>query len=302
MGAPPNFRGSPGSIPLNQPFQATPTISMPGETESVEATTVEGLPEGLTLTAKAAWSTLPVVSAPDGKVTETIEILIDVTGDDIDSICAATGVSSKVLTIGSGSLKKSKRTLPGGIDAQKTFLAFDSDNSLPGEHPPETLRVRLAVDAPASLPTKIDVLEGSFKIITAGNSQELTIENVPQRAKTPLNDPDFKAAGVKLIRSPKDVIPQSLKLQCDKDHYLGRVRGIPGDVLSLTEVEKGVTIQRIYANQADGKFPEDFEIAFKLHSDLKEQTVTFRFENVPLPTAETKPGLPQQQQVPLQQN
>ena len=301
MDTPPNFGASPGSIPMDQSQKGVSTISLPGETESVESATVEGLPEGLTLTAKAAWSTLPVAPTPDGKVTETIEILIDVTGDDVDTICAATGVSAKTVTIEGGTLKKSKRTLPGGVDSQKTFLAFDAEHSLPGEHPPDTLRVRLAVDAPTSSPTKIDVLEGSFKIMTAGKSQELTIENVPQKAKSPLHDPEFKAAGVKLLRSPKDVIPQSLKLQCDKGHYLGRVRGTPGDVLSLTEVEKGVTIQRIYANQADGKFPDDFEIAFQLHTDLKEQTVSFRFENVPLPTAETKP-VSLQQQVPQQQN
>ncbi len=299
MASVPNFGGSPGSIPMNQPPTNVPAISLPGETESVEPAMVEGLPEGLTLTAKGAWSTLPAAPTPDGKLTETIDILIDVTGDNLESICAATGVTSKTITIDGGTLKKSKRTPPGGIDAQKTFLAFDEGNSLPGEHPPETLRVRLVVDVPQSLPSKIDVLEGSFKILTAGKSQELTIENVPQRAKSPLNDPEFKAAGVKLIRGPKDAIPQSLKLQCDKDHYLGRVKGMPGDVLSFTEVEKGVTIQRIYANQADGKFPDEFEITFELHTDLKEQTVTFRFENVPLPTAETKPGL--QQQVPLQQ-
>ena len=293
MAAVPNFGASPGSIPMNDPPKTVPAISLPGETDSVEASTVEGLPEGLTLTAKAAWSTTPVAPTPDAKGTATIEVLIDVTGDNLDSICAATGISSKTLTIDGGTLKKSKRTLPGGVDA-KTFLAFDAENSLPGEHPPDTLRVRLAVDAPTTLPTKIDVLEGSFKIMTAGKSQELTIENVPQRAKTPLNDPEFKAGGVKLIRSPKDVIPQTLKLQCDKDHYLGRVRGTPGDVLSLTEVEKGVTIQRVYANQADGKFPDEFEISFQLHTELKEQTVTFRFENVPLPTAETKPVLQQQ--------
>ena len=298
MASVPNFGGSPGSIPMNLPPANVPTISLPGETESVEPAMVEGLPEGLTLTAKAAWSTLPAAPTPDGKVTETIEILIDVKGDELESIRAATGVTSKTLTIGSGSLKKSKRTLPGGVDAQKTFLAFDDEHSLPGEHPPETLRVRLAVDVPQNLPTKIDVLEGSFKILTAGKSQELTIENVPQRAKTPLNDPEFKAGGVKLIRGPKDAIPQTLKLQCGEEFYLGRVRGTPGDVLSFTEVEKGVTIQRIYANQPDGKFPDEFEIEFELHSELKEHKVTFRFENVPLPTAETKPGL-QQQQTPL---
>ena len=115
----------------------------------------------------------------------------------------------------------------------------------------------------------------------------MTIENVPQTAKQPLKGADFKAGGVKLIRGPRDVTPESLKLECGKDHFLGRVLGTPDDVPSVTEVEKGLTIQRIYAKQPDGKFPDDFQIQFKLYSNVKEHTVTFRFENIPLPTPDS---------------
>ena len=63
----------------------------------------------------------------------------------------------------------------------------------------------------------------------------------------------------------------------------------------MTEVEKGGTIQRLYSNHADGKFPDEFEIGFKIYSNVKEQTVTFRLENVPLPSELSKPVVSQQQ-------
>ena len=295
-GGGPGFGIGMQSFDSPMPMGIENSFALPGETEAVEATFVEGLPGGLTISAKSAWSNIASTPSPDGKVTDVIEILIDVKGDGLEAICAATGATSKTLTAeGGGTLKRSKRVPLSGIDVQKTFLPFDVDNSLSSEHPPMTLRVRMAVDAPAKMPSKISVLEGSFKYLTAESSKEFTIENVPQRAKTPLNEPEFKAAGLKLIRGPKDVVPQTLKLQSSKDFFLGRVEGTPGDVMSVTEVEKGGTIQRLYSNHADGKFPDEFEIGFKIYSNVKEQTVTFRLENVPLPSEQTKPVVSQQQ-------
>ena len=301
MGGPPSFGASPGSLDasLNSSVNAPVEFEkQPGETDSVEAASTEGLPEGMTLTARTAWSR-PAIAATStsnaaattsttGNSNATIDILIEARGDGLETICGATGASSKTIKLdGGATLKKSKLALPGGIDSQKTFLPFDLNGGLSSEHPPQTLRVRLTVDVPSKAGTKIDVLEGSFKYLTAENSQELTIENVPQTAKQPLKGADFKAGGVKLIRGPRDVTPESLKLECGKDHFLGRVLGTPDDVPSVTEVEKGLTIQRIYAKQPDGKFPDDFQIQFKLYSNVKEHTVTFRFENIPLPTPDS---------------
>lgn len=279
-----------GAFHGNSPLDNMESSEMPGETDAVSATTVEGLPEGLTLTARSAWSKGAAVPSADGKATEVVEILIDVQGEGLEAICAATGATPKTITAeGGGPLKRAKRTPAGGIDAQKTFVPFDVNNSLPAEHPPATLRVRLAVDAPAKMPSKIDVLEGSFKFLTAESVKDVTIENVPTRAKTPLNEPDFKAVGLKMIRSPKDVVPQTIKLQCGKEHFLSRVEGMPGDVVSVTEVERGATIQRLYSNHAENKFPDEFEVVFKIYSNVKEETVTFRFENVPLPIELSRP-------------
>lgn len=291
------FGGSAGAFPgaPGQSF-AMPAeyVKLPGETDSVEASGSEGLPDGLTLTARTAWSA-PAPASAGGAVTTatnttTFDVVIDVTGDNLDTIYGATGITSKTAKLdGGSSLKKTKLTLPGSVDAQKTFIPFDVDNMLPTEQPAETLRLRLTLDMPSNPGDKIAVLEGSFKFLTAETSEDLTVENVPQTAKQPLKGAEFKAGGVKLIRGPKDASPETLKLECAKDHFLGRVRGTPGDIVSQTEVEKGATIQRIYAKQPDGKFPEDFQIEFKLYGKIKEHTVTFRFENIPLPAADSKP-------------
>ena len=70
---------------------------------------------------------------------------------------------------------------------------------------------------------------------------------------------------------------------------LGKVVGNPGNIISVTEVDKDQTVQKIISNHEGGKFPEDFQIKFTVHPHAKEHTVTFRFENVPLPTADSKP-------------
>ena len=298
-GPPPGFgspAGFPGGLQPPSSFGAkmpSEFAKLPGETDPVSASSVEGLPEGMSLTAATAWSAPAVNPGVGGDQPPTenssMEIVFDVRGDGLEQICAASGASFKSAKLdGGSSAKKTKTVPPGGIDAQKTFIPFELDSDSPLDHPPETLRVRLTVDLPANPGTKIKTLEGSFKYLTFEDSQELTVENVPQTAKSPLKGADFKAGGVKLIRGPRNSVPETLKLECGKDHFLSRVRGTPGDILSLTEVEKGASIQRIYAKQPEGTFPDDFEIKFRLYSHVKEHTVTFRFEDVPLPKVDAK--------------
>jgi hypothetical protein len=275
-----------------------PETRLPGETEPVDAATSEGLPEGMVLSAKTAWGSGPLVGA-DGKPLSTVDILIEASGDGVETICAATGATSKTATADAGgSLKKSKRVPPGGIDAQKTFLPFDAERDSPLDHPPQTLRVKLSIDTPSAKATKIEVLEGSFKYLTTEKSQVMTIENAPQKALRPLSEPEFKAAGVKLRRGPAAATPEILWLEFGKEHFLGQVRGEPGELLSVTEVEKGKTIQKLVSSHEGGKFPEDFEISFNVYTNVKEHTVNFRFENIPLPVAELKPQTQAAQPIP----
>jgi hypothetical protein len=262
-------------------------MKQPGETEAVDAIKSDGLPDGTKLSAKTAWS-LPVAGPADGKNSIALDIMVDVTGDGLESICGASVISTKTMSLdGGGSLKKVKRT--GGGEASKGFTPFEAKDDTSLDHPPQTLRVKIEVEAPASGVTKIDILEGSFKFLTSADSKEFSIDEVPKKNKRPINDPEMKPFEVKWHRGPSGVTPESLSLSCAKDHFLGKVVGNPGNVASVTEVENGQTVQRLYSNHEGGKFPDDFQIKFTVHPQVKEHTATFRFENVPLPAPESKP-------------
>ena len=259
----------------------------PGETESVDAVKTDGLPDGLKLSAKTAWG--PVGSASsEGTASRPVEIFIEATGNGLESICGSGEMSTKTMSLeGGGSLKKVKRT--SGTDLTKGLLAFDASDDAAFDHPPQTLRVKLAVEAPAATATRIGVLEGSFKFLTSTDSREFTIDEVPRKVKRVSADPEFKALEIRWHRGAHGTTPESIAILCGKDHFLGQVKGMPGNVVSETETEKEQTVQRLYSNHEGGKFPDDFQIAFKVHPNVKEHTVSFHFENVPLPTAESKP-------------
>lgn len=168
------------------------------------------------------------------------------------------------------------------------------------------MRVKFSVDPPAAPAAKLTALDGTFKYLTAEKSDEFTIDEAPKKAMKALADPELKAAGVKLLLTKgSNGGGETLTLSCGKGHFLGKA-GIsdPADANGATqyfnsEIDKGQTVYRIQAFDQSGKFPEKMQVKFKLYRDVKEHTVTFRFENVPLPTPDSKP---KSQIQPPQQN
>ena len=79
----------------------------PGETAAVEPLMVEGLPEGMSVSARSAWSTTTAI-ASDGTPKTTMDVLIDVTGTGVDTICGSAGISPKLMSLeGGGQLRES---------------------------------------------------------------------------------------------------------------------------------------------------------------------------------------------------
>ena len=143
----------------------------------------------------------------------------------------------------------------------------------------------------------IESLEGSFKFLTFEEAEEFVIEDAPKAAKRPLTDARLKAAGVKLLSS-KGPFGDALTLSCGKGFFLGQGNGvIPDDAngakqLFSTEIEKNLPVQKLQSVAYGGKFPDNLQIQFKVFRQIKEQTATFKFANVALPSPESKPKFP----------
>lgn len=291
-----------GAIP--SPAAANPSSGQfgqqpnPSETEPVASTSTEGLPAGYTLSARTSWNDFPIPSL-DGKQSVPVQLMFDVSGDSLNTYCAFGQVSMKTMSIEGGSLKEIKNSMTFGPDPLKGMVPYDSADKLNFTHPTGAMRVRFAVDPPAAKVTKIIALEGTFKLLTFESARDFSITDAPKKALRALADPDLKAAGVKLLlNKPIGGGVESLTLSCGKAHFLGRATASgPQSAAGVThifmpDIDKGQPVFRLQAFDQGGKFAENTEVKFKLFRDVKEQTVSFRFENVPLPALDAKPKGP----------
>ncbi len=305
------FPGFPSGPPRIGPGEMPPAFGdkNPGETEPVSAELATGIPDGTTLTASTSWGRLPTFTA-DGKTVFPMQVMLDLKGDALAGICAFGQVSIKAGSLaGGGTLKVSKTEILGRPNAVKSLVPFDAAEPSLSEHPEETLRITFAVDGASDKETTIAALEGTFKIVTSDEAEEFTIDEAPKAAKRPLTEPGLKAAGVKLVKS-SGLLGENLTLSCAKGFLLGKAKatnpddanaaGVP--MFFTPEIEKNQPVQKLNAFTQDQKFPEKLQIQVKVHKGVKEQTVTFKFADVPLPSPATKPKVPEGgQQPPLGQ-
>ncbi len=306
-GAPKSMSTGPGGAPPGFNFPTSADGKNPGQTDPVDAQVAEGLPDGTTLSALTSWSQFPALG-PDLKTSYQMQLIFDLKGDDLHEICGFGQVSLKTVALaGGGALKVSKTQSIVHANVVKMVVPFEPGEGISFDHPEGTLRLIVAVDQPAGTAKAIAAIEGSFKILTADDSEEFTIAEAPKTAKRPLTDPGLKAAGVKLMKS-NDLMGEALTLSCAKGFFLGQVKAnnpesqeLFANMSSHPEFEKNQTVQKLTALGNNGKFAPQLNLQGKVFKGVKEKTVTFKFVDVALPTAETRP-VPAQGNFPQQPN
>ncbi len=274
----------------------------PGATEPVNAELANGIPDGTTLTASTSWRQFPSFTA-DGKSSVPMQVMLDLKGDALARICGFGQVSIKTGSLaGGGTLKVSRTETLEQPNALKSLIPFDAADPSPFK-PEGTLRITFTADTPSDKETTIGTLEGTFKILTSDDPEEFTIDEAPKAAKRPLTDPGLKAAGVKLVKSSSP-LGENLTLSSAKGFFLGKAKATnPDDSNGLTmffnpEMEKNQTVQKLTWFGPGDKFPEKLQVQFKVFKGVKEQTVSFKFADVPLPSPETKPKVQEGGQQP----
>jgi hypothetical protein len=295
LAGPPNTMSGPNGV--GQPSFNLPTTQdqkNPGETDPVDAESADGLPEGTTLSAMASWSHFPTLNAGQ-KSSHPMQLIFDLKGDNLREICGYGQVTLKTTVAGGGTLRVSKTQSWVHANVVKMIVPFELDAGSRRDHPEGTLRMIVLVDQSGAAANMVTAIEGTFKFLTAEETEEFTIEEAPKTAKRPLTDPGLKAAGMKLVKS-NDVSGEVLTLSCGKGFFLGpftasdQAAGV--ELISHAEVEKNQTVQKL-ASGPNGKFSPELSLQGKVYKGVKEKTVTFKFGEVALPTAETRPVPPQ---------
>jgi hypothetical protein len=287
----------PQSAGPSEVVPASPTsAARPVQTEPIEAIKADGLPGGVTLAASITSNEVSN-SATAGKQTLPLDVFLDSKGDGLKSICGSGELAISTLTLeGGGKLNVFKDSAASNLNPHTMIVPFGMEAGAVGqsatEHPEGTMRIRFKVDPPSTPAKKISLMEGTFKYLTAEKSDDISIEDAPKRALRPLNDPQLKSTGVKLLLNKGASGADLLTLSCGKEHFLGTVWIVSPDAAVTPSmflhplIEKGQSICRMEAKDQGGKFPEKLQLKFRLHQAVKEQTVSFRFENLPLPKSD----------------
>lgn len=271
----------------------------PGQTAPIEASSVDGLPEGTTLTAMTAWSVYPS-SDPALKGLYPMEIILDLKGDYLREICGYGQVSLKSVTLAEGgTMKVSKTQSLMYSNAVKVLIPYDTEARTLDSPPDGTIRIHVLVDQPADSAKQIATLEGTCKLLTSEGMEEFKIEEAPKVAKRPLTDPVLKAAGVKLLKT-NDLKGEALTMSCAKGFSIGILEAVDEEsddpagntASSHTEIEKNQLVQKVVWQDPskNNKLPAKLSLKGRIYKGVNEKMISFKFENIALPKREARPG------------
>ena len=271
-------------------------MKLPGETAAVPAVKFEGLSDNFKLTAKTGWD--GIYMEVNKKEVMPLRLMLDVTGEGLKSVLASGDGTIKRISIDGGEALKLLETDNGisGAENLKKMSQFAVSDAPSFFHPANTMRLDILLNPPAGTAKQLSVVEGTFKYLTAEKIDEFTITEAPKKALRPLSDPQLKTAGVKLLLSKEPFAGNNistLKLSWNEGFYIGSATiTYPSNASSggfRLVNENGKTSLKAYGFEDAISFTGNEEVKFTLYRNVKEHMVSFQFENVPLPSPESKP-------------
>jgi len=261
----------------------------PGESPPRPALNMNEIPAGFALAARTSWPLTPNVTA-DGALIPTFQVSLDLTGERLDQVCGVGMVSVTSSSLTGGGALKPPSAVPQAPNPLKTILPFSASVPLP-QNPPQTARIPLPFDVPPETAKGIAELKGTFELQTAAKSQDFTIEEAPKVARRPLQDPQLKAAGVRMIRS-NSPSGEMLTLSCAKGYLISAASIFSADdpaaaLPFLPDTDRNQPVLRTYAGQ--GRFDDSLTVRFRLCEGVESITVPFEFRDLPLPPKQAPP-------------
>lgn len=285
-----------GGADLETPVSPGEFSSSFGEPTSVKASTIEGLPEGFQLTG----------SLQDGFVFEgagnedsknkrklNFVLQLEFSGPPEQCLVAAVGrpADGEATTANGESVKLLPESFQGFGTERSPYelyinpLGVSSVASGAGMYPLE-----VAKDETESF----QLIKGSFPILTGSKSKMVEVADLRKQAGKESSDPDLKAAGLEIkLETRKDFGEEAevAVISVKEGFLLSRIEAIDAQGESIfgfpeTGPTERVQILRPEINQK--KLKDGVGFRAYVYTDLKEVTVPFTFENVPLPKKQEK--------------
>jgi hypothetical protein len=247
----------------------------------------EGIPAGLTLAGKTAWSTTRQSSFNRKGQPPSLDVLITVLGKPAEKAVAWGFVKVKEAK-GSGGvpLKLNVQNMEFNFfgDPTKEFIRVERGSF--AKHPDNGVRAVISLAHPSQPVEELAAIEGSMKLLVAKRQTEVTIAKISSRVGKTITHPDLTTAKLRFKLQRENM---GLKLSF--------VRGDPQAVDKIAVVDangkplQNVSVARFSLNgkisytisSFDDKLPATAALKLTVNQGLTELSVPFRFENLPVP-------------------
>ncbi len=246
------------------------------------------LPDGTRVEARARWSKFPTFDQQTNKQTHPLEVAVDVVGGPAQNAVAIGFLKVDQAVIGGTPLEPKKDPF-SFRDVSQEYVSIDRGFSL-DEAPPDGVQAKFQFDPPpppAQPPTVVQTFSGSLKLQTVDEQKVVYVKNAAAAAGKPINDPALREAGLTL-RVERSGNGLAVRLVKGDANLIQSVTAVDGGGSPLPDVTVGTMTfnnQIAYALTSQSDLPRDTGLRITLNVGLKEVSVPFKFEDLPVPAA-----------------
>jgi hypothetical protein len=272
---------------VDVPFDlANIRVPLPPDVPGKPPTSTDGIPAGLTIAGKTAWSRM-IESDMNGKeLPPALEVLVTMLGESakkgiawgfvkVNNVEGPDGVPLKLLV----------REFAIFGEPTKSFIRVKR-NRFDKKHPDDGVRAVITLEHPSKPIQNVAAIEGSVKLRFAKEQKTITIADFPASAGKAISHSDLKATGLRFKLERKSG-GFKLLLVAGDESALANVEAVDsaGKKLKNVNVARFAFGKEIYYDISSfgDKIPANAALKLTVNLGLEELDVPFRFENMSVP-------------------
>ena len=272
---------------VDVPFDvANVRVPLPPDAPGKPPTSTDGIPAGLTIAGKTAWSRIQESDRDGKELPPALDVLVTILGEPAKKGIAWGFVKLKSIEGPGGlPLKLKVREFSFNGEPTKEFITVKR-NGFEKKHPDDGVRAAITLEHPSKPIQNVAAIEGSLKLLFAKEQKTITVAAFPARAGKAVSHPDLKATGLR-FRLERENMGFKLLLVGGNKNALAKVEAVDADGKPLEDanVSRITFGKEVYygISSFGAKIPANAALKLTVNLGIEELDVPFRFENLSVP-------------------
>ncbi|MBT4864727.1 MAG: hypothetical protein HON53_06325 [Planctomycetaceae bacterium] len=272
---------------VDVPFDvADVRVPLPPDAPGNPPTSTDGIPAGLTIAGKTAWSRMQESDMDGKELPPALDVLVTMLGESAKKGIAWGFVKLKSVEGPDGlPLKLKVREFSFNGEPTKEFVRVKR-GGFENRHPDDGMTAAITLEHPSKPIQNVAAIEGSVKLLFAKEQKTITVDAFPSRAGKAVSHPDLKPTGLR-FKLERENMGFKLSLVGGNKNSLAKVEAVDADGKPLEDANVSrITFgkETYYGISSFGaKVPANAALKLTVNLGIEELDVPFRFENLSVP-------------------